>query len=56
MFGLPVVAAILYVATINIIKKTIKGEEATGLIAMGAILTAVILFGTVLLIRSAIWQ
>ncbi|MED4955338.1 hypothetical protein P9747_11410 [Paenibacillus macerans] len=56
MFGLPVVAAILYVTTMNIIKKMIKGEETTGLIGMGALLLALILFGTVLLIRTAIWQ
>lgn len=56
MFGLPVVAAILYVTTMNIIKKTIRGEETTGLIGMGALLFALILFGTVFLIRTAIWQ
>lgn len=56
IFGLPVAAAILYVNTVTIIKKVIKGEETTNHTVIGAFLLALILFGTVFLVRTAVWQ
>lgn len=56
LFGLPVVAAILYLNTVTIIKKANKGEETTRHTTIGSLLLALILFGIVFLIKTSSWQ
>lgn len=56
LIGLPLISVFLYVITITIIKKVIKGEESTNHLIVGAIFFAIIIFGIVFLVKTSSWQ
>jgi len=56
VYGLPVLAAVLYVNTVRLMKKIKRGEDTTNNTAWGAILIAIIVFGFLVLIGSSGWK
>lgn len=56
LYGLPILAAVLYVNTVHLLKKIKRGEDTTNNTAWGAILTAMIIFGILFLMATSGWK
>lgn len=56
LFALPIVAAMLYVTTVKVLKKVKSGKDTTNLTFLGALLSAILVFGVLIIITTTAWR